>query len=434
MIRRDLLIGMTGAGATTFIGGCSSPSIPTADDPLAGTALMKDVAEYVAFGLHRSGSKGDVATSDWFAKHWSALGYQIEQPAFDIPNADTTVASLQFAGETVDGFAQPPILLTPPGGISAPLAMFDMGAPGGVSGRLAIVYVARQRGARAPLEKYREAAAKAAQAGAVGVVVIVASPSGEIAAINTPPGAKPVVPVLFVAEREKARIESAISAGQPAILRIEGPGGIRQARNTIARRGASGPWVIISTPQSGWFTCGGERGPGVAMSRALAEWAARQSFACRWLFIATSGHEWTDTGAHRFHETSAPEPADTALWLHLGASFGARHYEEGDGGLRALDRPNVDRSFMVSADMMPAARKAFAGHPGIEKPLLANSDTARGEIKIVIEEGYPTLAGFWGGHTLFHDPTDDARATSAEIMEPIVRSLVSMLETRLKAL
>ena len=47
--------------------------------------------------------------------------------------------------------------------------------------------------------------------------------------------------------------------------------------------------------------------------------------AVRWLFIATSGHEWVDAGAEIFHKSHAPEPADTALWFHLGASFAARH-------------------------------------------------------------------------------------------------------------
>jgi hypothetical protein len=263
--------------------------------------------------------------------------------------------------------------------------------------------------------------------------VVVTSPSGEVVAINTAREASLPIPVLFLPERYKPGIEAAIGKS-PARLRIEGPGGVRQARNTVARYGSVGPWVIVSTPQSGWFTCGGERGPGIAMSRALSTWAVRQTLPCRWLFIATSGHEWNDTGAHVFHETSAPGPSETALWLHLGASFGARSYEETDAGLRALDTPNRVRSFMVSEDMMPFARRAFDGHPVIGDPMLANPDTARGEIRLVIAEGYPSSAGFWGGHALFHAPTDDANATTPEIMEPIARALARMLEEKLRTL
>jgi hypothetical protein len=404
-----------------------------APDPLSGASLMTDVETYVGFGLHRSGGEGDRATSEWLAEGWRALGYEVEQPAFEIPNADTTLARLELGDEVFDGFAQPPMVLTPAEGLSGELTIFDPAAPDAVSGRLALVHISRERNQPSPSEGYRKAAEAAAAAGALGVVVTVASPSGEIVAINTARDAAFPIPVLFLPERDKARIEAAGGRG-PARLRIEGPGGVRQARNTIARRGSEGPWVIVSTPQSGWFRCGGERGPGIAMSRALSAWAAEQAFPCRWLFIATSGHEWNDTGAHAFHETSAPEPAETALWLHLGASFGARGYEETDQGLRALDTPNPLRTFMVSEDMAPLVREAFKGQPGVSEPALSNADTARGEIRLVIAEGYPTSAGFWGGHGLFHAPTDLADATTPEIMEPIVRSLARMLEAKLSSL
>src|SRR5690606_28667790 len=126
-------------------------------------------------------------------------------------------------------------------------------------------------------------------------------------------------PVLQIGEKMKAQIDAMADAGEPATLTITGPGGTRTGKNTIARYGAEGPWVIVSTPQSGWFTCGGERGPGIAMSRALSAWAIRQKLPVRWLFIATSGHEWVDHGARIFHETQAPTPNETALWWHLGA-------------------------------------------------------------------------------------------------------------------
>ena len=66
--------------------------------------------------------------------------------------------------------------------------------------------------------------------------------------------------------------------------------------------------------------------------------------------------------------------------------------------------------------------------------MLANPDTARGEIRLVIAEGYPSSAGFWGGHALFHAPTDDANATTPEMMEPIARALARMMEEKLRTL
>lgn len=436
MNRRTLLAGAGAAGAGAWLAACA-PSAPAAsaggDDPLAGERLMKDVEAYVGFGVHNSGGNGDIATSAWLADHWRSLGFEVEHQVFQVPRSQTTLARLEAGQQVFDGFAQPPLFLTPPAGLSAELALFDPAKPGAVSGRLAVVVIPRERNAMSPSEAYRNSAAAAAEAGALGVIIPVSSPSGEVSAINTPPNARFPVPVLMLPQRDRGRLEAALGQGS-AQLHIEGPGGSAEARNTIARFGAEGPWVIVSTPQSGWFTCGGERGPGVAMSRALSVWARRQAFACRWLFIATSGHEWTDTGAHLFHETSAPDPAETALWLHLGASFGARAYEETAQGLQPLETPNPGRSFMVSADMDALARRAFEGQPGISNPLPADAGTARGEIRLAIAEGYPSTAGFWGAHALFHDPTDDAGATSPEIMEPIARALAVMLEDRLKSL
>jgi hypothetical protein len=438
MNRRELL---AGAGALT-IAGCgpqasqqaagsaSTASVALKGDPFAGAKLMADVETYVRFGLHRTGSEGDVATSDWFAKRWGELGYEIEQTAFPTPNADTTVARLEVGGQAFDGFAQPPLSFTSEAGITAPLAMWNPKSVGDVASGIAVVYIERQPGAPSPGAAYRQAFEAAAKAGAVGIIGLTSGPSGEVVAINTPPEMYLETPVLCLGEKEKAKLDPLIAAHQPAKLVIRGPGGFRNGKNTIARRGTAGPWVVVSTPQSGWFTCGGERGPGIAMSLALSAWAAAQTFPCRFLFVATSGHEWTDTGAHAFHQVEAPDPTETALWFHLGASFGARGYEESTAGLVPIETVNLARTLMASEDMLPVCQAAFAGQPVIEQPLKADAARALGEYKLVVEEGYPTSAGFWGAHGLFHTPTDGSNTTSGAIMEPIVRAIAKVIEAR----
>ncbi|MDZ4760217.1 MAG: hypothetical protein SGJ21_04010 [Alphaproteobacteria bacterium] len=429
MNRRELLAagGLAGGG---LLSGCATG--PAQADPLRGEALLRDVETYVGFGVHRSGGPGDVATSNWLASRWRSLGYQVEQESYDIPNSDASVAALAAGAENFPGFAQPPIVTTGAGGLKAALALWDRVSPGGVAGRIAIVHVPRPPGAASPGAAYRAAFAEAQAAGAVAIVAAISGPSGDIVAINTPVDLKPGLPILALGERELPRLQSAMAAGGEAVLRIEGPGGMRRASNTIARHGETGPWLIVSTPQSGWFTCGGERGPGVAISLALSEWALRQKFPCRLLFVGTSGHEWTDFGAHQFHKTSAPEPDDTALWFHLGASFAARGYEETAQGPRPLEVANPVRSLMVSNGLLEATRTAFAGQAGIEAPMAADGRTALGETRLVIEEGYPVLAGFWGAHALFHTPQDDARATTPQILETVARAVAKVIERGVK--
>src|SRR5262245_46695659 len=104
MNRREIL---GGAAAVAAIGcgpqqppsGAGSPVRPAdGPDPFTPERLMADVERYVGFGTHRSGSPGDLATSDWFAQRWSKLRYAVEQPEFPVPNSDTTLARLEAGG------------------------------------------------------------------------------------------------------------------------------------------------------------------------------------------------------------------------------------------------------------------------------------------------------------------------------------------------
>lgn len=435
MNRRELLT-TAGALALTACGPAASPPVPPqpASDPFSGARLMADVEAYVNFGIHRTGSPGDVATTGWFAEHWSKHGYAVTHQDVEAPNADTTAATFRIGEETFEGFAQPPIAYTPTGGLTAPLAWWNADRPADVQRRIALVHVPREPGAVSPGAAYRAIFRSCATAGAVGVIAVMTGPSGEVVAINTPADAAPSIPILQVGEKERARLEAAMAKSPNATLTIEGPGGTRIGRNTIARRGEQGPWVIISTPQSGWFTCGGERGPGIAMSRALAEWAATTNFPVRWLFVATSGHEWGDHGAHLFHDAEAPGPNDTALWFHLGASFGARAYDETPDGLVRKDTPNPIRTLMATPDLLPICEKEFAGQPSIETPMPADLSRALGEYHLVLEEAYPSAAGFWGGNAHFHTPIDTAESTTPEIMEPIIRAVAKVIEAKLATL
>jgi hypothetical protein len=431
MNRREL---MTGACAIAFTGCAPSAKTTATADPFQGALLMNDVETYVGFGTHRTGSPGDRATSDWFANHFRALGYTVEQTDVTCPNADTTVARLTSGEIVLNGFAQPPLAFTPDTGVTASVAMWNAASPENVKGRIACVYIERE-GPLSPSAAYRAAFQHVAAAGAIGIIGVISSPSGELVAINTPLGMTLETPVLLVGEKDRATLDALILSAQPATLTITGPGGERTGVNTVAKRGKQGdPWVIISTPQSGWFTCGGERGPGIAVHRALATWAAAQTFPVRWLFIATSGHEWVDAGAEIFHDAQAPGPEETVLWCHLGASFGARAYDETVDGLVPLDTPNLTRTLMATKDLIPICEVAFAGQPVIEKALAADPKTALGEYRLVLAEGYPSGVGFWGGNAHFHTPIDDASTTTPEIMAPIAKAIAQAIGQKLEAL
>lgn len=230
MTRREWLAG-AGAGAIALM-ACgqengakqiaANVAVATGADPFSGAGLMADVEFYVGFGTHRTGSPGDVATSEWFAKHWRELGYEVEQTEFSVPNADTTVARLEAGGEVFDGFAQPPLSVTPEAGVTAPLTIWKPGSPADVVGKIALVHIARAPGASSPSAAYRDAFRKAALAKAEGVVGVISGPSGEIVAINTPVEMQLATPVLQIGEKDKARLDAIAASKQPVKLTITG--------------------------------------------------------------------------------------------------------------------------------------------------------------------------------------------------------------------
>ena len=94
-------------------------------------------------------------------------------------------------------------------------------------------------------------------------------------------------------EIDTAPVIEAARHGAAAKLALRGRGGIRAAQNIIGRRVRSGrPWLVVSTPRSGWTDCAGERGPGIAMWLALADWMPRAFPQHSLLFLCNSHLNW----------------------------------------------------------------------------------------------------------------------------------------------
>ena len=93
-----------------------------------------------------------------------------------------------------------------------------------------------------------------------------------------------------------------------------------KSSNVVAKLVRGDKWIVVTTPLSGWFTCAGERGPGVALFLGLARWAAERSGDHSLMFLGNTGHELDQVGAHHTLESNAPSTGDVSMWIHLGAS------------------------------------------------------------------------------------------------------------------
>jgi hypothetical protein len=411
--RRAAVLAGLGAWAGAAVSARATP------DPLAGAALYADVKTYSGLGEHRTGTAGDAATTVWLEAALRAAGYPVERQGFDYPVFELAHAGLRLGGREIPGFPYWTPATTTAGGLTAPLSLTS------VPGRILVVSLAPGSGGglNAPPP---QAISDGAASGAAAVVAITETPLGELSALNRAAKARPwPVPVLLIAGREGAALKAAAEAGQTATLRLEGKTVMRTAHNVIGRRPRPGKHLVLSTPKSGWFHCAGERGAGVAIWLGLARWLATTDHNVT--LLAASGHEFDGYGGHIFTETLAPKPAETKLWLHIGANVAAYDYALQEGKIVRQAGPRADRLLACSDGLMILAAKAFAGQPGYEKPFDIDQRKPPGEVALFQSLGYAPLIGVVAGHPLHHTTLDLPEVTDGELLEPVARGLAAMI-------
>jgi hypothetical protein len=181
------------------------------------------------------------------------------------------------------------------------------------------------------------------------------------------------------------------------------------------------PNVMITTPVSGWFTCGGERGPGVAVMLELARrivaiggpTAPPSAAQCyTYHFVANSGHEFTvprgNLGLVLTMDTFAARglgPAVTRVWLSLGAS------------IATVDGPGKSAYGAPGMGALVAPHLVAAGFA----PVLLDS-ASHGEVMAAHLAGYEVF-GFFGAFSRFHQMADDSSSTSQAALAPALEAI-----------
>src|SRR5262249_24497418 len=158
-------------------------------------------------------------------------------------------------------------------------------------------------------------------------------PTRKVIALNAD-GRRPMFqgPVALIAPENAGPFLATALQRQESRLTVEGEGGQRPAFNFVGRidKGKN-RWLAVSTPRSGWSTCGAERGPGVAVWLNLARWMPAAFPDHDLAFVCNTGHEYEYLGAAEAMKAISPPPASTAFWLHLGANVAARDWRDQAG-------------------------------------------------------------------------------------------------------
>jgi hypothetical protein len=391
-----------------------------AKDVLSGASLYADVARYASFGLHRFGSPGDRATSDWIAGELKDAGFDVGfQPVVLGRQYVVERATAEAGGITVEA--------TPFWWPQDDKASIHLTAPlardGDVTGKILWIELPFDRGAYLG-PAHRAAIAQAAAKGPAAILLMIGNPADDRFAYNVTQEDQPwPVPVMVVAGQARGRFERAVAAGAPVTFDVAGHYERNVAgRNVVARLGAGrGPTVVVSTPLTGWYSCVCERGPGIANFLALARTVAAEQWPANFVFVATVGHEIGHGGMELFLKQGAPAPQDTLAWVHFGSSNACYGFAEGPQGLVHSDRAEAERYLVLSKSAVALTDEAFAA---VAVKRLVTEKQAVGELRDVHAAGYANFFGMAGRHRTFHTPADDVGATGPELLEPVARAFV----------
>ena len=381
-------------------------------------ALMEVIQEFDGLGIHRTGSRGDDATTEWLIRRLARVGVEGSAHAFLFPLLDMRRAVVEVGAATVEGHAQMDAGLTPAAGVTGRLVPADSAGPAAL-GVLDI-----DVGATAGHE-VETAIQRCVAAGAAGLIVVARRGAGSIFLMNAPHLSWPApLPVLFVPPAQAAPVLEGLAVGMDAHLVVDGVRRPATATNVVARipadaRGADAAPLAVMTPKSGWFTCAAERGGGIAIWLAVAEMLTRMTGRTRdVLLLATSGHELGHAGLEAYLLEHPGLAAEVSVWVHLGASIGAAVQP----AMRLFASDDALRREAQAALALTGAGPYRVAPAGLAPGGEARNIGARGG-------RFVSLAG---GHAFFHTPEDRPEAVDSASLARYAAAVLALVRAEVR--
>lgn len=353
-------------------------------------SLYSIVEEYASLGDHRTGTQVDHDTTDWFCDQLERVGARVESREFavDIYRAEWRLV--------IDDEEVP----------SIPLFYEGVGSVRTSAVGRDVLEVQSYDGVFRDLLGIVEAAHKASNE---ALVISTVCANNSIYAINRKPELASGLPTLLVPGRLSGQLADAhIELELDAFIESG------QSRDTIGYFGtANQPPIVVTTPLSGWFSCAGERGTGIAVALSVAQSLAEVAPV---ILVATSGHELDYAGAWQYTRAVEQSPH---LVVHVGASVAASEHPPRDGvaeltsALQLLTHLPSDRhqrvGDVVSSLGVTAQAVAQPGDPW----------SWFGESSCWARFGAPMIS-LTGEFPLFHTPEDTIeRATTQALLDRV---------------
>jgi len=259
-----------------------------------GEHLYQLVQAYSALGDHRTGTPVDHATRAWFATELSKRGARVDTVPyrFERYEAHCRLTANAAAVEAL------PLYYEAVGKVhSSRLHLAELAINASIPGNS----IASQ---------LDEVVARARLSGAEAAILATSGAGGRLVALNCAPVLGSGFPTVLVPG-------SALPMLRQAAVHLEldawlEPSASATVIGHLGQGDATNP-VVVATPLSGWFSCAGERGTGIAITVQLAT-----ELAERWpvMVVGTTGHELHYLGLRRFLAAHELHPAAVIL---LGA-------------------------------------------------------------------------------------------------------------------
>lgn len=420
--------------------GAATPATEAATDLPArsGADAYRQLQDYVALALHRTGTDGGEKLIGWLDQRLHGFGLTPRIERFDFKQFTPRKAQLvNDAGTPIASFPYWYSGRTGADGVKAELVDVGRGDEAAFRGKTLngkLVLADIQLLYRALFSNLNEVMQRAYAAGAVGVVAAVQAPRNLIAAANAESEAGLCgLPVLFVGAEDGRALRA--RSGQNFSFTLDADYGEGESANVVVTiPGQSRDTLIVGTPVNGWFSTASERGSGVGSLLTLARhYAAR--FASKppaktLVFLFTGGHEVGFLGLQRYIDAHPDVLADTYAYVHLGASVaGAYYFEKPDGSIASAPIADPARTLYVSENpplqQLVSARQLQSGLLPAQSVLPSVSNP--GEQRRMYARGVP-IVSISGTTLFFHTEADTPDTTSAELLEPAVRFYGSVID------
>ena len=396
---------------------------------ISGEELFSKVKKFVSLGEHRTGTPVDSATSAWLKSELDSIGAKTEFVEFSLTQFFFESGKLKIEEKNLELFPVWPVKEGLNLSVTSKVLDGDkLSKIKDAKGKLIFTRLKDAHGSSNP--KITEQINAFIKEGAKGVIAVTENNTGEIVALNTYENLAPWnAPVYLLAPKDTSVVLEAISKKTEVASEVTGNLKEVKARNILAKIGTGKQYVVVSTPISGWYTTGGERGPGIAVWLGLAKWASQNASKFpdyTFVFTGHSGHELDILGARAFVAKAAPKPDETKLWIHLGAAVAVREWAEENGKWILTDSVDSKRGVYYSESVATAFEKSFEKIKAKKsKGTELNKDTVKagGEGSLFQKQGYKNLVSIAYAHRYHHVKTDNQEATSPTILLELEQAL-----------